>query len=111
VKASFLVSTNVFDTNVQTSGGVMLNTIRFLESVGANGLSSADYAATVAALDVDQSERNALLQRNHVALNDLLGGRQKMFFAVLAPKEAPFREDPPAEDEPLGIPPDTDNPD
>jgi len=89
----------------------MFNTIRFLETVGANGVSPADYAATVAALDVGQSEKKALLQRDYAALNELLGGRQKMFFAVLAPEEAPFREDPPAEDEPVGIPPDSDNPD
>jgi hypothetical protein len=89
----------------------MLNTIRFLETVGANGVSPADYAATVAALDVEQSEKMALLQRDHAVLNDLLGGRQTMFFAVCAPEEEPFREDPPAEDEPIGIPPDTDNPD
>ncbi len=89
----------------------MLNTIRFLETMGANVVSPAEYAATVAALDVDQSEKVALLQRDHAALNDLLGGRHKMFFAVLAPEEAPFREDPPAEDEPAGLPPDPENPD
>lgn len=87
----------------------MLNTIRFLETVGANVVSPAEYAATVALLDVDQSEKVALLQRDHAALNDLLGGRQTMFFAVCAPEDEPFREDPPAEDEPLGIPPDPDN--
>ena len=89
----------------------MLNTIRFLETMGANVVSPADYAATVAALDIDQSEKVALLQRDHSALNDLLGGRQKMFFAVCAPEKEPFREDIPVEDEPLGVPPDTDNPD
>ena len=89
----------------------MLNTIRFLETMGANVVSPADYAATVAALDVDQSEKVALLQRDHVALNDLLEGRQKMFFSVLSPDEAPFREDSPAEDEPVGTPPDPENPD
>jgi hypothetical protein len=89
----------------------MLNTIRFLETVGANVVSPADYAATVAALDVEQSEKMALLQRDHAALNDLLGGRGKMFLAVFAPEEVPFREDPPAEDEPAGIPPDPENPD
>lgn len=89
----------------------MLNTIRFLESMGANGVSPADYAATVAALDVDQAEKVALLQRDDAALSDLLGGRQKMFFAVLAPEEAPFREDPPAEDEPVEFPSDPEKPD
>lgn len=89
----------------------MLNTIRFLETMGANVVSSADYAATVAALDVDQLEKVALLQHDHAKLNDLLGGRQKMFFAVCVPEEEPLREDPPAEDEPLEVPPDTDNPD
>ncbi len=89
----------------------MLNTIRFLETIGANVISPVDYAATVAALDVDQSEKVALLQNDHAALNDLLGGRSKMFFGVFAPEEAPFREDTPAEDEPTGIPPAPENPD
>ncbi len=84
----------------------MLNTIRFLESVGANVMSPAEYSASISALDVDQPEKVALLQRDHVALNALLEGRQKMFFSVMAPEEAPFREDSPAEDEPVGIPPD-----
>jgi hypothetical protein len=89
----------------------MLNTIRFLESIGANVMSPAEYAASIMALDVDQSEKVALLQRDHATLNDLLGGRKTMFFAVCAPEEAPFREDPPAQDEPLDVPPDTDRPD
>ncbi len=89
----------------------MLNTIRFLESVGANVMSPAEYAAAITVLDVDQSEKVALLQRDHAGLNGLLEGRQTMFFAVMAPEEAPFREDPPAEDEPVGIPPDTEVPD
>ncbi len=89
----------------------MLNTIRFLESIGANVMSPAEYAASITALDVAQSEKVALLQRDHVALNALLEGRQTMFFSVMAPEEAPFREDPPAEDEPVGIPPDTEIPD
>lgn len=89
----------------------MLNTIRFLETVGANVVSPADYAATVSALDVEPSEKMALLHRDHAALNNLLDGRQKMFFAVMAPEEVPFREDPPAEDEPVGVPPDPENPD
>lgn len=98
-------------TDVQSTGEVVLNTIRFLETMGANVVSPAEYAASVTALDVDQSEKVALLRRDHVALNDLLEGRQKMFFSVMAPEEAPFREDPPAEDEPVGIPPDPEIPD
>jgi hypothetical protein len=89
----------------------MLNTIRFLETMGANGVSPADYAAAVAALDVEQSQMVALLQRDHAALSDLLGGRSKMFLAVFSPDEVPFREDAPAEDEPVGIPPDPEIPD
>ena len=94
----------------------MINTIRFLETIGASPISYADYAGSVAALDVDPAEREALLQHDHAALNDLLRGRQTMFLAVFAPDEEPCpeddpAEDEPAEDEPVGIPSDPDTPD
>lgn len=66
----------------------MSNVIQFLESAGRNAmLSPADYAAAVAALDVDDVQRQALLDRDHAGLNRLLDGRMKMIFMVSAPRE------------------------
>jgi hypothetical protein len=65
----------------------MSNVIRFLESVGGTPVTAADYAASVAALNVEDSERQALLGRDSDALSDLLGGRLKMYCSVVAPNE------------------------
>jgi hypothetical protein len=65
----------------------MSNVIQFLESAGRKPLTAAEYGATVAALEVDDASREALLGRDHQALNDLLGGRPKMYFMVVAPDE------------------------
>ena len=62
----------------------MSNIIRFLESVGSKPLSAAKYAASVARLDVCPAERQALTSRDPIELNGLLGGRDKVMFAVLA---------------------------
>ncbi|MFS8064399.1 MAG: hypothetical protein ACMG5Z_07395 [Luteimonas sp.] len=56
----------------------MSNVIRFLESMGSQPISAADSAATVVALEVNASQRQALLDRDHTALSDLLGGRKEM---------------------------------
>lgn len=75
----------------------MSQAIQFLEALGSNPalvrLSAAEYAATVAALDVDQVQRQALLDRDHEALNGLLGGREKMLCLILNPGEEPVRKD------------------
>jgi hypothetical protein len=74
----------------------MSNVIQFLEAMGSNRLthvSTAEYAATVAALDVDDSQRRALLDRDLDALNGLLGGREEMLCSVWSPEEAPIRRD------------------
>ena len=80
----------------------MLNIIQFLEAMGSQQLSASEYAATVASLELDPPQRQALLDRDHAALNDLLGGRAKMFFGILAPDEEPARreDEEPAEDQP-----------
>lgn len=80
----------------------MLDTIRFLEAMGANPIPESDYAVAVAGLEIEELQRAALLGRNHGALNDLLGGRAKMFFGVLAPDEGPLDE--PFEDRPDDTP-------
>lgn len=60
----------------------MSKVIRFLEALGSNSaltkLSAAQYAATVAVLDVDDAQRQALLDRDQATLTGLLGGREEM---------------------------------
>jgi hypothetical protein len=73
----------------------MSNVIQFLESLGrnpANALPPADYAAAVAALDIDDAQRQALLDRDHAALNGLLGGRAKVY-CLVAPAENEPQQD------------------
>ena len=75
---------------------MMSKTIQFLEVLGSNPalvrLSAAEYAATVDALDVDDVQRQALLDRDYDSLNGLLGGRKKML-CVLWPADEPERKD------------------
>lgn len=60
----------------------MSNVISFLEQMGRNpalaGRSPEAYANAVDALALDDAPRQALLDRDAGALNDLLGGRLKM---------------------------------
>jgi hypothetical protein len=72
----------------------MSNVIRFLESVGSKPLTAAEYAATVAVLNVEDSERKALFDCDREALSDLLGGRSKMYCVVVAPDEEDAPEAP-----------------
>lgn len=66
----------------------MSNVIQFLESLGGRSAPSpAEYAAAVAGLEVDEPQQRALLDRNGVTLNELLGGNAKMVFAVSLPNE------------------------
>ncbi|WP_159015671.1 hypothetical protein [Cognatiluteimonas profundi] len=65
----------------------MSNVIRFPESMGTRQLSAAEYAASVAALDVDNLHKQALLIHDQSALSDLLGGRSNVFFGVFAAEE------------------------
>ena len=65
----------------------MSNIIRFLETMGRKPISPADYAATVAALEVGASQRKALLDRDEDALNELLDGRRQLRCAIFAADE------------------------
>lgn len=65
----------------------MSDVIRFLDSMGSQSLSPVQYAATVAALDIDASQRQALLDRDPAALSELLGGRDQMRCFILVPDE------------------------
>lgn len=75
----------------------MSNAIRFLESMGASASlqSAAEYAAVVAALEVEPAQQAALLDRDVATLANLLDARPTMFCMILAPdegKEDPMRE-------------------
>lgn len=64
----------------------MSNAIHFLETLGSKPtLSPADYAATVAALNVDAAQQQALLCRDPEVLNGLLGGRLLMAMHIVTP--------------------------
>lgn len=66
----------------------MSNVIQFLESMGRNpAMSAAQYAAAVDALNVSDSQKLALSQRDHAQLNVLLGGSVKpMMLSQYAPE-------------------------
>jgi hypothetical protein len=84
-------------------GDENLDTIKFLEALGSHPMSNEEFAAAVTDLDVDATQRNALLDRDPAALADLLGGRSDMFFGILAPQEEPL-DDEPAEERPEDSP-------
>ena len=81
----------------------MSKVIQFLESMGSSAsmhnMSAEAYSAAVAALDVDQLQRDALLQRDHAALNASLGGRATQMMMSLFPVEEPQRHDEEKSDE------------
>jgi len=68
----------------------MSNVIQFLESMGKDAalsnMSHEEYVASVKALAVDDLAEHALINRDHSALNDFLGGRIKMMM-MLVPAE------------------------
>ena len=65
----------------------MSNAIQFLDSMGSKQLTAGEYAAAVAELEVDEAQRQALLDRDHAALNVLLDGRAKLLFAICTPDD------------------------
>jgi hypothetical protein len=81
----------------------MSNVIRFLETLGreagAGAPASAEFAAQVAALQIEPSLRQALVDGDVATLSRLLGGREKMMM-VLAPADAPQNDEPVDEDAP-----------
>ncbi len=82
----------------------MSNVIQFLESMGANAamarMSTSDYEAAIATLDVDAASQEALCLRDYSKLNGLLKGRPIMMCVVAAPEEKqPEQEESPSEGE------------
>lgn len=75
----------------------MSNALRFLEDMGSNPalgrMTPSAYAAAVAKLDIDVASRQALLERDHDSLNDLLGGRSRMMCMIWQPEQEPERRE------------------
>lgn len=65
----------------------MSNVIQFLESMGRSPLSATEYAASVASFDINEGQKRALLDRDHAALSEQMGGAKKMVFAIMAADE------------------------
>jgi hypothetical protein len=62
----------------------MLTTVRFLEAMGSKPLSAADYSAAVAMLEIDEPQRQALMDRDQIALGGLLAARDTMCCLIVA---------------------------
>ncbi len=75
----------------------MSNALRFLEAMGGNPatcrMTPSDYAAAVASTDLDAASQQALLARDHEALNRILGGREKMMCLIWQPEQEPERKE------------------
>lgn len=69
----------------------MSNVVQFLEalSVEPSKLSEEDYAEAVSTANFDPSTREALLKRDPVALNRLLGGRATVLAFVFPAENEP----------------------
>ncbi len=87
----------------------MSNVITFLESLGQDANLSRQtpeqFAAAVAALDLEDAPRTALLARDATRLNDLLGGRDRILCALF-PAEDDNQKSQEDEDQPLDDVPD-----
>ena len=84
--------------------------MQFIERLGRDPkcLSIADYAASVAALDIDEEQRRALLDRDPDALSGLLGGRKRMMCVVWPADEPGRQDDQPGDEQPAeDVPPET----
>jgi hypothetical protein len=90
----------------------MSNVIRFLETIAADAaasrLAAMDYSGTVASLNANDQEKQALLGRDDSKLRALLDSRHKMFCMIFSPEEeAPKSPEP---DSGVDTPPDNDSP-
>lgn len=72
----------------------MSEVIRFLESMGRNpAMTAGEFAANVSALEADDAQKQALLDRDHSMLNRLLGGRMELMMLTQYSPESPERRD------------------
>jgi hypothetical protein len=67
----------------------MSKTVRFLAALGSKPVSTAEYAAAVAMLEIDEPQRQALMDRDQVALNGLIGQRDNLCCLIVAAGEEP----------------------
>jgi hypothetical protein len=65
----------------------MSNVIRFLEAMGSRPFAAAHYLAAVNALNVGESERQALLNRDGQILNRLLCGREDVHCLIFGEED------------------------
>ena len=78
----------------------MSNVIRFLDSLGRDAAASPEaYARAVQSLDVDADVRDALLRRDRVALDRLLGARHNVMIALVPAEDDEPAEQTPADDD------------
>jgi hypothetical protein len=81
----------------------MSNVIQFLESMGANAamarMSISDYEAAVAALNVDENQRDSLCRGDVSRLGGQLNGRDTLLCLVFSPSEEEERKAPDQEEE------------
>ena len=77
----------------------MSNVIQFLEALGREPMSGESYANAVRSLDVDDSLREALLRKDHEALNSLLGGRHNVMMVLMPADDEPGKDDTPNDDD------------
>jgi hypothetical protein len=88
----------------------MSTAIQFLETMGASAIfarmSISDYESAVALLNVDDNQRESLLNSDAKKLGDQLNGRDTLFCLVFSPDE---QEDKPAPDQEGETPPEEPN--
>ncbi|NOT89466.1 MAG: hypothetical protein HOP03_14975 [Lysobacter sp.] len=81
----------------------MSNVIQFLESMGANAAMARmpipDYEAAVAALNVEENQRDSLRRGDAKRLGDQLNGRDTLLCLVFSPSEEEERKAPDQEEE------------
>lgn len=78
----------------------MSNVIRFLETLGRDAVPSPEaYARAVQALDVDADVREALLRRDRVALDRLLGARNNVMIILVPAEDDEPKPEPTDDDE------------
>jgi len=65
----------------------MSNAISFLDAIGRRPLSFTQYTDALALFDIDDEQRNALMNRDPAKLKALLGGRSKVMMMIWAPQE------------------------
>jgi hypothetical protein len=72
----------------------MSEVIRLLETMGRNpAVSAAEYAASVALLELEPSQRQPFLDRDPVSLGDLVGARVQMMCLILPAEDEPSQGD------------------